>query len=346
LQTDPLLDEAFIRTGKAKHVYVNYPLDSLHPTARAAAEAIQCVGKQSAAAYWEMYTFLFETGSEWGSLPDATEFFKEFAADQGLDVAAFESCVKTKETSSLVQSEIDRAMALGFRGTPAFLINDWVLSGAQPFEQFQDRIERALRGEHPPPTPTPLPPGKTPFDANPDRPGYTYGGDAYTGSAEAPMVMVAFIDFGSEANLSFLKETWPSIEKDYVTSGEMRYTVKHFPAAVDTASTLAAVASECAGLQGDFWQMHDLLFEKQSEWKSAEDVRSVLAGYTRDMGLDSGTFEACLQEGEAVEKVNQDVAIAMSNQFPAAPQFFAFKGQQGGYVPLENMREVLDSFAE
>jgi len=344
LQTDPLLDEAYFRTGKAKHVFVNFPLDSLHPTARAAAEAIQCVGKQSIAAFWEMYTYLFETGSEWGSLPDATEVFADFGREQGLDVEALEACIKSRETADLVQSEVERAQALGFTGTPAFLVNDWTLMGAQPFEEFQATIEKALRGEHPPPTPTPLPPGKTPFDVNPDRPGYNYGGDAYLGSAEAPVVMVAFIDLGSDANLTFFKDTWPGIQKDYVDSGDVRYTVKHFPAANDSAAILAAVGAECAGAQGSFWDMHDLLFDKQAEWKSSEDVGATLTGYAEGMGLDSAAFAACLNDGEAVEKVNQDMTIALSNQFPAAPQFFAFKGQQGGYVPLESMREVLDSF--
>ena len=43
METDPLLDEAFIRTGKARHVFVNYPLDGLHPTAQGVERIVKAI---------------------------------------------------------------------------------------------------------------------------------------------------------------------------------------------------------------------------------------------------------------------------------------------------------------
>ena len=57
------------------------------------------------------------------------------------------------------------------QGTPAFFINDWFMSGAYPFEEFQNNIEKAKQGQKPAPTPTPLPQGVEFFEADPNRPG-------------------------------------------------------------------------------------------------------------------------------------------------------------------------------
>jgi len=340
LQTGPLLYEAYIATGKVKHVFVQHPLDSLHPQARPAAEASLCAGKQGAKAFWDIHEILFEKVSEWSGQENLTEIFKGYAEELGLDVDAFVSCVELGETAAQVQAELQQGEAVGVGGVPAFFINDWFVSGAQPFEAFQQVIEAALRGEHPAPTPTPLPPGVTPFDANPQQPGYTYGGDAFRGSAEAETALIVFIDFQSAENRTYMLETWPNVGEKYVEIGQVRLVVKHFPTAEQGFQ--AAKAAECAGQQEAFWAMHDLLFEKQEEWSQAEDVAAALKGYAAELRLDANTFTTCLDEGQTEGKVGQDMTIALQNQFPPAPQFFAFQGQQGGYIPADSLQQALD----
>lgn len=340
MQTGPLLDEAYIATGKVKHVFVQFPLDSLHPQARSAAEAAVCAGRQDIASFWAMHDILFAKVSEWSGQADTAGIFKRYASSLDLDADVFATCVDSREAADQVQAEVERAVAAGISGTPAFFINDWFLSGAQPFETFQQVIEAALRGEHPAPTPTPLPPGVTIFDANPERPGYTYGGDAFRGSAEAKTALVVFIDFQSAANRKHLLEVWPALEKKYVETGKVRLVVKYFPTA--EPGLQAAEAAECAGQQKAFWAMHDLLFKKQEEWSQAEDVVAVLKAYAAELKLDADAFAACLDEGQTEGKVGQDMTIALQNQFPPAPQFFAFQGQQGGYIPADSLEKALE----
>lgn len=342
MQTGPLLYEAYIATGKVKHVFVQHPLDGLHPQARPAAEASLCAGNQGAKAFWDFHELLFERVSEWSGQADLTDKFREYAEELGLDGGALVACVESGETADQVQAELEQGEALGVQGVPAFFINDWFLSGAQPFEAFQEAIEKALRGEHPPPTPTPLPPGATPFDANPAQPGYTYGGDAFRGSSDAEIGLVAFIDFQSAENRTYLLEVWPDVEETYVEPGKVRLIIKHFPAPDQDSAFNAAEAAECAGQQEAFWAMHDLLFEKQDEWGQAEDVVATLKEYAAELDLDTGGFAACLDEGQTEAKVNRDLAIALQSQFPPAPQFFAFKGQQGGYVPADKLQEAIE----
>ena len=325
-------------------MFIQHPLASIHPQAPKAAEAALCASKQGAKAFWAMHEVLFEKAREWSGQENLTELFKGYAAELGLDTEAFVACLESGETADQVQAELKQGEALGVSGVPSFFINDWFIEGAQPFEVFQEVIEKALRGEHPPPTPTPLPPGVTPFDPNPDRPGYTYSGDAYCGPEETEITLAVFVDFQSSANRDFFLKEWPEIEKKYVATGKVRLMVKHFPASKDAPGFKAAEAAECAGQQGAFCAMYELLFAKQEEWSQAEDVSEVLKKYAAELNLDANQFAACLDGGETSDKVMEDFEIGQRNQFPPAPQFFIFKGDQGGYVPVEKLQETIEEF--
>ena len=323
-------------------MFIQHPLDALHPQARKASEASLCAANQGAEAFWPMHERLFEKAQEWGGQENLTELFKGYADELGLDVDAFVACLESGEMADQVQAEFEQGEALGVSGVPAFFINDWSVSGAQSFEVFQQVIEAALRGEHPPPTPTPLPPGATLFDPNPEQPGYTYGGDAFHGSDEAEISLVEFIDFQSPENREHFLEAWPEVKETYVEPGKVRLVVKHFPAADHAQGFEAAKAAECAGQQEAFWAMYDLLFQQQEEWSQADDVPATLKGYAAELGLDADDFATCLDEGQTENKVKQDFTIAQENQFPPAPQFFIIMGERGGYVPGEKLQETIE----
>ncbi len=293
-----------------------------------------------------MHERLFETADEWSGQANPTEHFKEYAADLDLNTDAFVACLESGETAAQVQAEFEQGEAAGVQGVPAFFINDWFVSGAQPFEVFQEVIEAALQGEHPPPTPTPLPPGATILDPNPERPGYTYGGDATRGSAEAELVLVEFIDFQSAENRKHFLEAWPDLEEKYVEPGQVRLIAKHFPAPNRLQGFKAAEAAECAGQQEAFWPMHDLLFQKQEEWSQARDFTDMFEEYVADLDLDVDAFVACLDEGQTSDKVEQDFTITQENQFPSAPMFFIIMEQGANHVPLDQLEQVIEQLLE
>lgn len=313
----------------------------VHPQAQQAAEASLCAGRQGAEAFWAMHDVLFERMQEWGGKQDEAKRFMQYAAELGLDSDAFASCLESGAMAAQVRAETEQGQAMGVRGTPAFFINDWFISGYTPdqFQRFQQAIEAALRGEPPPPTPTPPPP---PFDANPERPGYTYSGDVTYGSPEAEIILLMFIDFQSVQNREYFLEAWPGLEKEYVKPGKVRVVVKHFPATDHAEAFQAAEAAECAAQQEAFWAMHDLLFQQQEEWSQGDDISATLKGYAVELGLDVDAFSACLDEGQPADKVQQDVAIAERNQLEPAPQFVVFQEGQASLVPLDELQTVIE----
>jgi protein-disulfide isomerase len=292
-----------------------------------------------------MHERLFETVNEWSGKTDPSDQFMQYASGLGLDTDAFDACLDSGETADQIQTELDGGSALGVSGAPAFYINDWFLSGAQPFEAFEQAIEAALRGEHPAPTPTPLPPGVTPFDPNPEEPGYTYDGDAYRGSEDAQISLIEFIDFQSPENRTHFLDLWPQLVKDYVETGQLRLIIKHYPAQDHLRGLRAAEASECAGQQGAFWSMHDVLFQRQEEWSQSADMSSTLSAlenYAAQVGLDVEAFTTCMDEGRVESKVARDIAIARQSRFPPAPVVYIFTGQRPTYVPLDQLVQTIE----
>ncbi|MEK6853393.1 MAG: thioredoxin domain-containing protein [Nanoarchaeota archaeon] len=134
--TLPLIEEEYIKTGKVKLVFRDFPL-SFHQNAQKAAEAAECAGEQG--KFWEMHDLLFEQGVEGG-----TAGFKQYAKQLGLNTAKFNECLDSGAMASEVRKDTADGAAAGIQGTPGFLINGKLVSGAQPFSSFKQVIDAEL----------------------------------------------------------------------------------------------------------------------------------------------------------------------------------------------------------
>ncbi len=135
-QTYTQIDEQYIKTGKVKLVYRDFPL-SFHQNAQKAAEAAECAGEQG--KYYEMHDLLFENGVSGGVAQ-----YKQLASQIGLDTAEFNTCLDTGAMAGEVQKDFADGQRAGIQGTPGFIINGKIISGAQPFSVFQQIIEAEL----------------------------------------------------------------------------------------------------------------------------------------------------------------------------------------------------------
>lgn len=135
-QTLPAIDEQYIKTGKAKLIFRDFPL-GFHANAQKAGEAAECAGEQG--KYYEMHDKLFAEGVAGG-----VASFKQYAKELGLDEAKFNECLDSGKMASEVQKDLRDGEAAGVEGTPAFFINGKLVSGAQPFEVFKSIIEEEL----------------------------------------------------------------------------------------------------------------------------------------------------------------------------------------------------------
>lgn len=151
------VDSAYVRTGKARLIYINLPL-STHQQAFSAAEAAMCAGAQG--KFWPMHDRLFATQRQWSGQADAGARFERLAQALQLDMAAYRDCTANDRVASIIVNDAMQAAQAGINGTPAFILNSpagqRALSGAVPFEQFAQEMDALLAGRPPaeaPPTP-------------------------------------------------------------------------------------------------------------------------------------------------------------------------------------------------
>ena len=140
-QTYPRIVDEYVDAGIVRYVFKDFPLNSIHPQAAQAAEAARCAGDQD--AFLEMHDMLFERQMLWGG-QDAAEAFTGFADDLGLDADAFSQCLASGKYEDAVNVDLGQGIELGVTGTPAFFINGYGVSGAQPYELFEQAIESLL----------------------------------------------------------------------------------------------------------------------------------------------------------------------------------------------------------
>jgi protein-disulfide isomerase len=140
-ETYTKLRNEFVRTGKVRLAYVNFPL-AQHIYALPAAEAAMCAGVQG--KFWEMHDALFANQAKWETLPSPASFFESLARGAGVDVTRWRQCVESRKMTPLILADQDRARVAHAASTPSFIIGDKLLVGAQPIEALRSAIDSAL----------------------------------------------------------------------------------------------------------------------------------------------------------------------------------------------------------
>jgi protein-disulfide isomerase len=140
-QTYTALRDQYVKTGKIRLAYVNFPLGS-HVHAWPAAESAMCAGAQG--RFWPMHDALFVTQNMWESSGSPTAVFDSLANANGMDMRRWRECVKSGIMRPLIQADHDRAARAGANATPTFMIGDEILTGAQPIGALAQAIDSAL----------------------------------------------------------------------------------------------------------------------------------------------------------------------------------------------------------
>ena len=139
LETFPILERAYVATGKVRWVFVNFPLTSVHPNAVAAAEAALCAGKQG--AVWSVHDLLYQHQDTWAPLKQPGPFLLSLADSSRISKPTLLACVQAPETRQEVRADAQGAERAGAGSTPTFYIEGGLLVGAQPVEVFRQVLD-------------------------------------------------------------------------------------------------------------------------------------------------------------------------------------------------------------
>lgn len=364
VQTEPAINESYVRSGQVRVIFRDFPLADLHPNAPAAHTAALCVADQgSAAQYWAMHDQLFQTQTVWSNLPDPAPHFVQLAEAIGVDLTHFNECYAQNDKQALIDQTLSEGQQLGINGTPSFnFINaqtqeQFLLVGAQPFDQFAGMIDALAKGEKPAQAAEQAEGNnEIPFWAtadglkpDPDRPGYTVAGDEYRGNPDAKVVVIEFTDFQCPYCRRHVEETQPTLDQTFVETEKIFWVFKHFPLSFHPQARAAGIAAECAAEQGKFWEMHHLLFSGVESW-SISDPSAIFTEMAKQADLALEAFGACLTDeaiGQRVDSDQQDGAQFVKG----TPTFIVLYGQEGRIIPgalpvdrfTQALQQVVDS---
>lgn len=114
----------------------------------------------------------------------------------------------------------------------------------------------------------------------------------------------------------------------------LRITFREFPLVPAHQHALAAAsAAEAAGMQGKFWEMHDLIYEHQKDWKGVFDVRPIFEGYAKEIGIDVERYKRDVGSDRVEQRIFLDGKRAHSLGVKGTPTVFL----NGREVPFESL---------
>lgn len=165
---------------------------------------------------------------------------------------------------------------------------------------------------------------------------------ATLGDPNAPVTIIEFTDFGCTFCRRHHLLTFPALQEEFISSGQVFYVVRQLPV-TSPQGDQAALAALCAGEQGKYWEMHDQLFTAGDAWYSdASTARRRIIALATDLGLDSTALQRCMEHPATQATLARHVSEAHALRVFGTPTFFINNQLFAGAQPIARWRDVLE----
>lgn len=168
------------------------------------------------------------------------------------------------------------------------------------------------------------------------------------GNENAPLTLIEFSDYQCPFCKRFYHQTQDKLKKEYIDQGKLRIVYKDLPLSFHKQAYGAALAAHCAGEQGKYWEMHDMLFENN---KLEEDD---LLEYAKNLALDTSRYRDCVKDNRFANQIEADIAEAGAADITGTPTFVLGKTSDDmidgvrirGAQSFENMKAEIEKQLE
>lgn len=330
---------------KLRIVFRQQPL-GMHKQAKPAAYAALAAHKQG--KFWEMHDALFAKAAS-RKLNDGA--YVEIAKQLGLDIDKFNADRASPEIAKMVEEDQAIAKQFGAGGTPAFFVNGRPLSGARPAEAFSAVIDEEIAKAEAFMAKNKVEPKdlyaemlktwetevKAPPIADHVRRDIPTEGLAGRGNLKNPEItLIECSDF----DCPYCKRGAELVEQIFASpkyKDKVAFYFAHFPLPMHKNAESAHRAAEAAGIQGKFFEMHDLLFADRTK-RSETDYRAMAT----KIGLDVDKFITDWKSEAVKQKVLDNKALCSKNGVSGTPNFFVNGRAMRGAVPMKMASQVFD----
>jgi protein-disulfide isomerase len=141
-------------------------------------------------------------------------------------------------------------------------------------------------------------------------------GRPFLGSKDAPLTMVQFTDYQCPFCQRFHTQVFPEIKKQFIDTGKLKFYSRDFPLGFHPNAPRAGQAARCAGDQGKFWEMHEILGANAAKL----DMESI-TGFAKHVNLNVETFRSCIETGKYAAAVQKDASEASTYGANGTPSF-------------------------
>ena len=168
--------------------------------------------------------------------------------------------------------------------------------------------------------------------------------DPYRGAENAKVVIIEFSEYACPYCAKFATEVESRILENY--GDKVKIVFRDFPVHGEI-SYFAAEAANCAGEQGKYWEIHDMLFENRGEWiefknNSLVANQTAIYSYAQQLGLNIDEFKACVESGKYREEVEKDLQDGISYGVTGTPTFFINGKMVVGYKSYEQFAALIE----
>ncbi|WP_100638427.1 DsbA family protein [Marinobacter salexigens] len=138
------------------------------------------------------------------------------------------------------------------------------------------------------------------------------------GAADAPVVVREFADYQCPACGLFASAS-KRLKQEYVEAGTVRFVYYDLPLQQHQNAFPAAQAARCAGDQGAYWEMHERLYESQTEWSGSNDPIATFTRYGKDLGLEERRLRRCMTTELHREVIEASRRVAVQLRVTSTP---------------------------
>lgn len=164
------------------------------------------------------------------------------------------------------------------------------------------------------------------------------GSDITYGAADAPTVLIEYSDFECQFCAGYA-EILAVLREQY--GNNTLFVFRFFPLENHRYGMISAQAAYAAHLQGQFWQMHDLLYQNQEEWASSSDPTTYFQAYAQTLGLDVNQFRIDMNADTTVDFITAQKAEGKAAGVTHTP-WFIIDGVVETPRNLQDFQELLD----
>jgi len=148
--------------------------------------------------------------------------------------------------------------------------------------------------------------------------------DPIKGDPKAPVTIIEFSDYECPFRKRFNDSVLGKINEEYISTGKVKYVFRDYPLPFHKKAVAVAVAANCGGEQGKYWEFHDFLFES----KENLDMPNIMA-YAEELELDKTKFEACVNDKSKESEISEDMEAGRKYGVRGTPSFFIGKTEDG-----------------